>query len=109
MTGSKKLMDALDIAAEALLKRHFPEEQPAADARPSDPEVQIKAFTACVNWYGPRTKLGGADEGNQNEFSRLRDKLHGRGKTKRSPGNGEAEAGDGNGHDLASTTPEGTA
>jgi hypothetical protein len=111
MTGSKELMDALDIAAKALLARHFPQGDPAPDAKPSDPEVQIKAFTACVNWYGPRTKLGGNDEGKTNEFTRLRDKLHsGRGKTKRQTSDDETETGStGNGHDLSATTPEGNA
>ena len=95
MSGSKKLMTALDLAAEKLLQQHFPE----TGSNLKDPELQIKAFTACVNWYGPRTKLGGKDEEATNEFTRLRDKLHGRRAPKRDTSDPETEAGPAaNGH-----------
>ena len=93
MSGSKKLMDALDDAAEKLLKKHFPNEPKLT----LDDEMQIKAFAACVNWYGPRTKLG-PQEDKPNEFTRLRDTLHGRRTSKRDTRNAETEGGATNGH-----------
>lgn len=105
MTGSSTLMKALDAAAAALLKRHFPETVPEDVAQPQ-PQDQIKAFAAVVNYYGPRNKFGKNDEGNQNEFSKLKDRLHGRGKTRRSP---RAPEGGANGSASAADDPAGTA
>jgi hypothetical protein len=106
MTGSKKLMDGLDEAAKQLLARHFPEN--AQSSNLIDPELQIKAFTACVNWYGPRTKLGPKDEDTNNEFTRLRDRLHGSGRraSKRDTRPGETETGAPNGHDHTAAASE---
>ena len=102
MSGSKKLMTALDDAAAKLLAKHFPDNPPLT----LDAELQIKAFAACVNWYGPRTKLGAKDEEEIDEFTRLRAKLHGRGKTRRNTSGAEDQTGtpaDGNG---AADAPE---
>jgi hypothetical protein len=93
MSGRKELMNGLDAAAAELLRRHFPKEDPDEPRlTTSDPEIQIKAFTACVNWYGPRTKLGGDDEGKTNEFTRLKDRLHGHRKARSRPSDIQAEA-----------------
>lgn len=81
--ASKKLMSALDSAAEKLLARHFPDQTGDDTVMHLDPEIQIKAFSAVVNYYGPRTKLGGDEERKESGLSRLQQQLHGRGKTGR--------------------------
>jgi hypothetical protein len=93
MTGSKKLMSALDSAAEKLLARHFPDiASNMTVIEPIDPEVQIKAFSAVVNYYGPRTKLGGDDERKESELGKLQRQLHGRGKARRNAGTAKGGA-----------------
>ncbi|HEY4355958.1 MAG TPA: hypothetical protein VGN16_09440 [Acidobacteriaceae bacterium] len=103
---SKTLMNNLDAAASALLKRHFPDQVPEGMPE-SDPEIQIKAFSAVVNYYGPRTKLGGKEEENKrSDFDRLKGQLHGSGKARRRAGAPESGA---NGASSAAVEPAGNA
>ena len=100
------LMSELDRAAFDLIKRHFPQDKPEGSLLP-DSQDQIKAFDAVVKYYGPRTKLGKPEEGQKNEYTRLRDQLHGR-KARRRADNTEDE-GAANGAASAADEPAGNA
>lgn len=107
MSRKPKLMARLDEAAELLLDRYF--KSPILDGGSADSGAdQIKAFDAVVKYFGPRTKLGGEDDKDDNEFSKLKDRLHGNRKTARGPRGGPSQGG-ANGGPTAADDPAGNA
>jgi hypothetical protein len=101
------LMSELDRAAFDLITRHFPQDKPQGSLLP-DSQDQIKAFDAVVKYYGPRTKLGKDEEKPTNEYTRLRDKLHGRRTPRRRADSTEGE-GAANGAASIADEPAGSA